>query len=232
MMDNTQQTARRTLELVEAWIPSEEYDHERKFQSELQDYLDKELNNATPGMMGGQREHVVSTEHGRSKGDVVVDDRIGIELKRNLSNDQTRKLDGQIKSYRKEYDYVIVCACGIEDMDGWRRLKNEYTNTFDMMEPNSAPVEFVHKRKSEFGVTEDGGRSRGQSGGTSVGSPAGEEINIEPIIEDGIQGLKTLTSDKETEMSTGEAIVSVLQFGLLAVVFVVILVFLVQILLL
>lgn len=164
MMGNDQ-TARKVLNLVERWRPTKAYGHESKFQNELQDFLDAQLNDSGGGglgMMGGGSNYVVSREHGKSKGDVVVDDAIGIEMKRDLSNSQTKKLRGQIEVYQEEYDYVIVCACGITDQDGWRELQNKYEHdqmNMGMMQQNSAPVRFVHKKKSNYGESPDSGGS-------------------------------------------------------------------------
>lgn len=158
MMGGDQQTFNTVVDLVDAWIPKEAYGHEREFQSELQEYLDYQLNEAQDGGggigglggMGQQRDLPVSTERGKSRADVVVDDVVGIELKRDLTNSQRKKLDGQIKDYLREYPYVIVCACGIQDTDGWRRLKNEYEGSsgFGM---DQQEVVFVHKRQEHFG---------------------------------------------------------------------------------
>lgn len=157
MMGGDQQTFEDVLNLVETWVPKEAYGHEREFQSELQEYLDTQLNEqqgggGVPGLggMGQERELPVSTERGKSRGDVVVDDVVGIELKRDLTNSQRKKLDGQIKDYLREYSYVIVCACGIQDLDGWRRLKNEYEGSsgFGM---NQQEVVFVHKQEKNYG---------------------------------------------------------------------------------
>lgn len=43
---------------VQRWTPSQVYDHERKYQSELQEYLSKQLNDGGGGMglgMGGDK---------------------------------------------------------------------------------------------------------------------------------------------------------------------------------
>lgn len=157
MIGGDQQTFDLVIDLVEAWIPEKAYDHERKFQSELQDYLDYALNERqSSGGMGGmggidqQRELPVSTERGKARADVVVDDLVGIELKRDLTNSQRKKLAGQIDDYLREYPYVIVCACGIQDLDGWRRLKNQYEGSsgFGM---NQQEIVFIHKQKENFG---------------------------------------------------------------------------------
>ena len=153
------------LKLVEEWNPSQEYDHERKYQSELQDFLDENLNQSGGGTgfgldMGGGQEHSVYTERGTSRGDVVVDDVVGIELKRNFSNSQKRKLKGQLSDYGKNYDFVIACACGIDDNDGWIEVKNEFANQqqglMDMTE-----YHFVSKKRENFGT---GGQSGGDGG--------------------------------------------------------------------
>lgn len=100
--------------------------------------------------MGQQRDLPVSTERGKSQADVVVDDTVGIELKRDLSNSQRKKLDGQIKDYLREYPYVVVCTCGIQDKDGWRRLKNEYAGRSGFG-TNQQEVVFIHKQKENYG---------------------------------------------------------------------------------
>jgi len=139
-----------------------EYNHENKFQSDLQDFLDKELNDSS-GIFGGGN-YVVSTERGVSRGDVVIDDLIGIELKRNFSNSQKKKLRGQLEDYADNYEYVIACACGIDDMDGWRELQNKYT-----LDPNSLGIgtpkfAFVHKKRQKFGTSPAENGSSNSSG--------------------------------------------------------------------
>lgn len=143
------------LRLVESWIPSQVYDHEREYQSELQNFLDDELNSGGSGPMGGfggtPGGYPVTTEHGTSYGDVVVDGTVGIELKRNFSNDQKKKLRGQIEEYADNYNFVIACACGIDDRDGWRELENRYSGStgfgFD-----ATQFAFVVKKKEMMGA--------------------------------------------------------------------------------
>lgn len=169
-MGNDSQTFNLVVDLVDSWVPEKEYGHERKFQNELQDYLDYQLNEgqSSGGLLGGgqQRDLPVSTEHGKSRADVVVDDSVGIELKRDLTNSQRKKLDGQIKDYLREYPYVIVCACGIQDLDGWRRLKNEYEGQagFGM---DQGEVVFIHKRNENYG--KDPRDVGGEGGGGGFG---------------------------------------------------------------
>jgi hypothetical protein len=67
--------------VVQDWTPSEVHDHERKYQSEVREYLDGELNGGERGFeTGGGQSHAVSTERGTASGDVVVDDTVEIEV--------------------------------------------------------------------------------------------------------------------------------------------------------
>ena len=142
------------VQAVDYWIPSKEYNHESKFQNELQEFLDNELNANSGGIMGmggGGRDRVVERESGRARADVVVDQTVGIEMKRELSNSQTKKLRGQIEEYLDEYPYVIICACGIQDMDGWRRLKNKYSGGGMGLGMDTGEVVFIEKDPANYG---------------------------------------------------------------------------------
>jgi hypothetical protein len=163
------QLGRDVFRHVEAWAPEEVYDHERKFQSDLQEYLDDALNSGRGGGGlglggGGGGGHVVSTERGTAYGDVVVDDRVGIELKRAFSNSQKKKLRGQLEDYADNYEFVIACACGVQDMDGWRELENIFTGRQQPM-MDATEFAFVVVPESEMG----GGRRANQDDGGFLG---------------------------------------------------------------
>jgi hypothetical protein len=156
-------------DLVQQWTPSREYDHENKFQSELQGFLDEQLNQSGGAMgvgLGGNASHAVSTERGTSYGDVVVDDTVGVELKRNFTNSQKRKLRGQLEDYGDNYYFVFACACGVEDVDGWREVEQKFASQqrgmMDMTE-----FRFTIKRRENFGEgsgNDDDGLLGGGSG--------------------------------------------------------------------
>lgn len=219
-LGSNQQLARTVATAIEEWTPSEAHGHESKFQNELQEYLDKRLNADSGMMMGGSKEIVVEREHGNINGDVVVDGDIGIELKRNLTNSQTNTLRGQIENYQKEYTHVIVLACGIEDMDGWRKLKNDYENQTGM-EFDKVPVKFIHKQKANYGQGRSTEDYTDQGGDRSQGGEGVEEVA--ETIEQGIEGYKSLTGDGS--MDTGKAIVSVIQLVVVVGVFIIAVVF-------
>lgn len=154
MFGGDQQLFNEVVRAVDMWIPSKEYGHEAKFQNELQDFLDTKLNaNSQGGHDIGldSADRVVERESGRSRADVVVNQRVGIEMKRDLSNSQTKKLRGQIEALLDEYPFVIVCACGIQDMDGWRKLKNTYQGRRGDIGMDISTVEFIEKDPANYG---------------------------------------------------------------------------------
>lgn len=200
-IDGNQQLASEVASAIEDWTPSEAYGHESKFQNELQEYLDKRLNSGAGTMLGPSQDIIVEREHGNVNGDVVVNGDIGIEMKRDLTNSQTKKLRGQIEEYRKEYTHVIAVACGIDDMDGWRKLKNDYENQMGIgMDPNTAPVKFIHKQKSNYGKGDPAENYDSYDSGSQQGAELDEIANT---IEDGVKGYKSLTGDGP--MNSGEA---------------------------
>ncbi|MCJ7479089.1 MAG: hypothetical protein MUP63_02820 [Candidatus Nanohaloarchaeota archaeon QJJ-7] len=148
-----QQLFNDVLKEVENWNPTKEYNHESKFQNELKEVLDKQLNSEGRGIMGRQKDIPVDRERGKSNADLAVDDTVGIEMKRNLSNSQVDRLSGQIDKYLNEYPFVIICACGIEDKSGWRRLKNKFQGSQGI---EGGQVEFIWKKKENYGKSQQG----------------------------------------------------------------------------
>lgn len=163
------QLGREVLNHVERWVPSQVHGHENKYQSELQEYLDDGLNSDGMGDLGlgGGDNHYVSTERGTSYGDVVVDDEVGIELKRNFSNDQQKKLRGQLDDYGDNYDFVIACACGIEDIDGWRELESTFQNRQQGI-MDKTQFAFVIKRRENMGSSGNSNSGDGLLGGDGL----------------------------------------------------------------
>jgi hypothetical protein len=166
MFGRDEQTFRTVVDLLDAWRPSKDYRSESKFQNELAGFLDEQLNeqgqDAIGGLIGGAGEnYVVSRERGKSNGDVVVDDTVGIELKRNFSNSQKHRLRGQLDSYADHYPYVIALACGIEDPDGWRDLENKKTQQRMGIGMNQTEFRFIIKKRRNFGEPHDFGRDGG-----------------------------------------------------------------------
>jgi hypothetical protein len=140
---------RRVIDEIEAWVPSQDYGHESKFQNELKDFLDERLNDSDTGAMGRNREIPIYREHGHVNADLAVDGVIGVEMKRNLDNSQAKKLRGQIESYLEHYNFVIIVACGIQDTSHWRDLKNKYES---QRRSSDGYVKFIWKKRDKFGT--------------------------------------------------------------------------------
>jgi len=144
---------RDVVQYVEEWIPEKSYRKEHGFQNDLQEFLDKQLNESTGmglGLGNGSGEVPVRREYGQVNADVAVGDDVGIELKRDVTNSNKHRLSGQITDYQKEFSCVIVVACGISDMGGWRELQNEYGGTGGIG-MDQTKVHFIHKEKEHFG---------------------------------------------------------------------------------
>jgi len=170
MFGEGNQTYQNVVELIQAWRPSQDYGHESKFQKELAGFLDEELNQQSGGIMdemmgsSGGDNYVVSRERGNARGDIVVNDTVGIEMKRHFSNDQKRKLRGQLEDYADNYPYVIALTCGIDDMDGWREVENKFAQGRGMG-MNQTQFMFSIKRRENFGKEHDFGGGSGFDGG-------------------------------------------------------------------
>lgn len=206
-LGSNQQLARNVASAIEEWIPSKAHNHESKFQNELQEYLDRQLNAGNNMIPSTDGEIVVEREHGNANGDVVVNGQIGIEMKRNLTNSQTKKFRGQIEEYKKEYTHVIALACGIDDMDGWRKLKNDYENQMGIdMNPDNAPVKFIHKSKSNYGTGHSADSAVASDGNNQTGAEAEEIVKL---VEKGVKGYQSLKNDGP--MDSSEAIMAITQ---------------------
>lgn len=62
---------------------------------------------------------------------------------------QKRKLRGQLEDYADNYQFVIACACGIEDTDGWREVEKKFSRRRGLMD--GTEFRFIVKRRDGFG---------------------------------------------------------------------------------
>lgn len=151
----------QVLDLVEAWVPEKAYRKETRFRDDLMDFLDDRLNSGGGGMFGRGRVYSLRKERGASRADIAIDDQVGIELKREVKNSKLRRLRDQIRDYEREYGYVIICACGLQETGKWNELRQEFEGQatgLEMGGSQSATIQFVEKHK-------DGRTFRSDSGG-------------------------------------------------------------------
>jgi hypothetical protein len=91
--------------------------------------------------------------------------RVQGELKRNFSNSQNRKLRDQLEDYGDNYNVVIACACERADTNGWRAVKNKFSERQrGMMEMTE--YRFIIGRHENFGGS--GSQRGGLLGGDGV----------------------------------------------------------------
>lgn len=222
-----------TLAGIQHWQPDSWYRSEKKFQRDLQNHLDVVLNDRN------RRQIIVDREHGEYNADVCVDDSIAIELKRKFDRGKLDRLNGQVQNYIKEYDAVVVVSCGVDQQSAWSKFKKRWFEdyTFGRGEtsrlaaahvPANGTVDLDVAPASGFGsVTGDPvigsgepllGRNQSSRPETSPEASEIESVDLGAVLDDGLAGIETLFGDKETDMSTGDAVISLLQ--LVAVVLV------------
>jgi len=115
--------------------PSKDNSREYDYQVDLAEWLQQYL----------QGPAVVDRNHGDISADIAVEDRIGIELKNNLSKRQTKDLGDEIEEYASEYEHVFVVACGVEDTAGWNRHIQDYETDGGVFGMGGVPIWFVEK---------------------------------------------------------------------------------------
>jgi len=168
----------RVIREIQNWVPSQEYDHESKFQNELLDVLDERLNDGEIGPFGQNRDIPIYRERGRSNADLSVADVVGIEMKRNLTNGQAKKLRGQIEAYLDNYNFVVIVACGIRDTSSWRELKNRYERQGGA---RNGHVKFIWKKRENYGSDTNRSQQREQDT-PDHGGPKTSVISENPAI--------------------------------------------------
>jgi hypothetical protein len=68
---------------------------------------------------------------------------------------RSEKLRGQLEDYGDNYDFVIACACGIEDTDGWREVTKKFSGQRGLMD--ATEFRFIVKQRDEFGERDQRG---------------------------------------------------------------------------
>ena len=81
---------------------------------ELAEFIREKLRRRQQNVpFGVPEEHYVKREGGRSRADIEIDGRIGIELKVDLKGKtEMDRLMGQLNHYEDEYNCIIVVLCG------------------------------------------------------------------------------------------------------------------------
>ncbi len=95
------------IDLIEEWNPPK-FSNEKDYQKNLYEYL-SDLQDE--GKIREERR--ILKERGVNRADIVIDDRIAIELKKDLRHQPSvDRCVAQIKRMKNEYDFVIVVMVG------------------------------------------------------------------------------------------------------------------------
>lgn len=102
------------LQLVQAWKPKQRYRSEDGYRDDLKEFLRTNLNRPSPLAFGPQRRIKVTSESGRHLVDIAIDERIGIELKKDFrTTADVDRLIGQLIRFNPHYpDGLIVVLVG------------------------------------------------------------------------------------------------------------------------
>ena len=151
------------LSIVRQWTPKKRYRKNKhaKYCDELAEFIREKLRKMQQNVpFGVPEEHYVKREGGRSRADIEVDGRIGIELKVDLKGKtEMDRLMGQLNHYEEEYNCIIVVLCGEVREDTADELKYKLKKRYGATSmpafgfgPQKPRVEIVRvKEKSQLG---------------------------------------------------------------------------------
>ena len=134
----------RVLTAIRKWQPKKSYRSEAGYRDDLLESLRGELNGAN--FFGFQEKHRIRKEHGRHLADIGIDEKIGIELKRDLrSQSNLDRLIGQVRRFLRSYSLVIVVLCGDSDKELLDDLRVEFKRYSGNIVWSGPIVEIVEK---------------------------------------------------------------------------------------
>lgn len=160
MMGDDRGVFEDVLGIVEYWVP--ETDHSRKtgFRDELEEFLRSELNqsrNNPVAMNLGQHEYTIDNTRASDVANITVDGVVGIELVHDFSKQDRETYAGRVQDYSGALDYLVLCACGVDDLSEWQKLKQQYEGRggVHIGLGDDREIAFVHKEKEDFGENPD-----------------------------------------------------------------------------
>jgi len=148
-------TSERVSRIVKEWRPKKEYRSEAGYRDELLTFIRKELKKGT--MLGPSERHRIRKESGRHLADIGIDEKIGVELKRNLNSQSSLdRLIGQVRRFMRSYDYIIVVLCGEVNEGILDELKIEFKE--------HSRARTVWGQETVVEIVGKGGRKEGKKG--------------------------------------------------------------------
>ena len=105
-------------EIIQNWVPARRYKTEEGYQTELRTVLEHKY------------EYIVQDEAGPTQVDILVNDSIPIELKKNPKRDDFDRLSGQVDRNIELYGKIIVVICQLETRDLFIEYKNRFETRY------------------------------------------------------------------------------------------------------
>lgn len=107
MFDERAQLFNGLIELIEGWNP-QIFSNEKDYQKSLYEYLSNLQDTGTI-----RKERRILRERGTNQADIVIDDIIAIEIKKDLKHQpEVDRCVAQIKRMKNEYNFVLVIIVG------------------------------------------------------------------------------------------------------------------------
>lgn len=117
--------------------------------------LRKELNKKPRDIfaVAPQERIVIGKEVGRGLADIGINERIGIELKKDLQTKKERnRLDGQLKDFLRAYKKIIIVLCGDtnpQELDEIKRSAEEFSRPVGFTMEQTRRVVVITKSYSQ-----------------------------------------------------------------------------------
>lgn len=113
---------------IKTWVPEKKYSNENGYRDELIFYLRKELNRANTFGFNSTEARIVP-EAGRNLCDIGINNKIGIELKKDFKKiSESDRLIGQITRYLEQYDEIFIVTVGETNQNTLDHLKYQIKN--------------------------------------------------------------------------------------------------------
>jgi len=119
---------KKVLKIVQEWTPSERFRTEEGYQENLRSHLEK-------------AGHRVRTQRGDSLIDLLVDEKVAVEVKKSPSLAEYDRLFGQIARHCDVYGQVIAVICDVSTGDAFA----DFNQRLDKWLRQSASIEVVQK---------------------------------------------------------------------------------------
>jgi hypothetical protein len=126
----------KVLSLIENWRPKK-FQKEQKYKDDLSAYLNHELNRWEVPVP--EANIPVNRVVGKGLCDIVINQKIGIELRKDLAtNKQVSTLCGELNNYKRAYEEVIIVLLGNSNPRTVEQVRNDVhirTRVFELPHP-------------------------------------------------------------------------------------------------